>query len=83
MGNNYHLLQIFFRFVMRETSCCLFLTIIKLMSMKLLTLPQDMSRYLDDLLDIGNPHFEQMTEQNQPTELQLNKAYSFDNEALF
>ena len=35
------LLQICFCFVMREILCCLFLTIIKLMLLKLLTLPQD------------------------------------------
>ena len=32
------------------------------------------SRYLDDLLNIENPHFEQMVGQIYPTELQLNKA---------
>ena len=50
---------------------------------KLLPLPQDILRYLDDLLDIGNPYFEQMTDQIFSTELQLNKANSFDNEAHF
>ena len=35
------LLQICFCFVMRETSCCLFLTIIKEMLLKHLTLPYD------------------------------------------
>ena len=29
------------------------------------------SRYLDDLLNIGNPYFEQMVGQIYPTELQL------------
>ena len=31
------------------------------------------SRYLDDLLNIDNPYFEQMVGQLYPTELQLNK----------
>ena len=39
------------------------------------------SRYLDDLLDIDNPYFEQMVRQIYPTELQLNKANSSDTEA--
>ena len=41
------------------------------------------SRYLDDLLNIDNPYFEQMVGQIYPTELQLNKANSIDTEALF
>ena len=41
------------------------------------------SRYLDDLLDIDNPYFEQMVGQIYPTELQLNKANSSDTEARF
>ena len=40
------------------------------------------SRYLDDLLNIDNPYFEQMVGQIYPTELQLNKAKSSDTEAL-
>ena len=32
------------------------------------------SRYLDDLLNIDNPYFEQKVCQIYPTELQLNKA---------
>ena len=36
------------------------------------------SRYLDDLLNIVNPYFEQMVGQIYPTELQLNKANSSD-----
>ena len=32
------------------------------------------SRYLDDLLNIDNPYFEQMVSQIYPTELQLNKT---------
>ena len=43
------------------------------------------SRYLDDLLNIDNPYFEQMHMVGQiyPTELQLNKANSSDTEAPF
>ena len=41
------------------------------------------SRYLDDLLNIDNPYFEQMAGQIYHTELQLNKANSSDTEALF
>ena len=41
------------------------------------------SRYLDDLLNINNPYFEQMVGQIYPIELQLNKANSSDTEALF
>ena len=40
------------------------------------------SRYLDDLLNIDNPYFEQMVGQIYPSELQLNKANSSDTEAL-
>ena len=39
------------------------------------------SRYLDDLLNIDNPYFEQMVGQIYLTELQLNKANSSDTEA--
>ena len=41
------------------------------------------SRYLDDLLNIDNPYFEQMVCQKYPTELQLNKANYSDTEAPF
>ena len=41
------------------------------------------SRYLDDLLNIDNPYFEQMVGQIYPTELQLNKANSSDTDASF
>ena len=51
------LLQICSYFDMRETSCCLFLTTIKQMLLKHLTLP------LDDLLNIDNPYFAQMVSQ--------------------
>ena len=40
-------------------------------------------RYLDDLLNIDNPYFEQMVDQIYPTELQLNKANSSDTETPF
>ena len=39
------------------------------------------SRYLDDLLNIDNPYFEQMVGQIYPNELQLNN--SSDTEAAF
>ena len=43
------------------------------------------SRYLDDLLNIGNPYFEGMVKLNQiyPPELQLSKASTSDTEAPF
>ena len=41
------------------------------------------SRYLDDLLNIDNPYFEQMVGQIYPTELQLNKANACDTEVPF
>ena len=41
------------------------------------------SRYLDDLLNIDNPFFEQKVGQIHPTELQLNKANSSETEAPF
>ena len=41
------------------------------------------SRYLDDLLNIDNPYFEQMVGQIYPSELQLNKANSSDTVASF
>ena len=41
------------------------------------------SRYLDELLDIDNPYFEQMVGQIYPSEHQLNKANSSDTEAPF
>ena len=34
---------------------------------------KSISRYLDDLLNIDNPHFEQMVGQIYPTELQLRR----------
>ena len=41
------------------------------------------SRYLDDLLNVDNPYFEQMVGQIYSTELQLNKVNSSDTEAPF
>ena len=41
------------------------------------------SRYLDDLLNIDNPYFEQMVGQIYPAGPQLNKANSSDTEASF
>ena len=41
------------------------------------------SRYLDDLLNIDNIHFEQMVQRIYPAELQLNKANASDTEAVF
>ena len=39
------------------------------------------SRYLDDLLNIDNTHFENMVYRIYPAELQLNKANASDTEA--
>ena len=41
------------------------------------------SRYLDDLLNIDNIHFEHMVHRIYPAELQLNKANASDTEASF
>ena len=41
------------------------------------------SSYLDNLLNIDSPYFEQMVGQIYPTELHFNKANSFDTEAPF
>ena len=41
------------------------------------------SRYLDDLLNIDNIHFEHMVRRMYPAELQLNKANASDTEAPF
>ena len=41
------------------------------------------SRYLDDLLNIDNIHFEYMVHRIYPAELQLNKASASDTEAGF
>ena len=39
------------------------------------------SRYLDDLLNLDNIHFEHMVHRIYPAELQLNKANASDTEA--
>ena len=41
------------------------------------------SRYLDDLMNIDNTFFDSMVNHIYPSELQLNKAYVSDTEALF
>ena len=41
------------------------------------------SRYLDDLLNIDNIYYDQMTDRIYPTELQLNRANSSGTEAPF
>ena len=41
------------------------------------------SRYLDDVLNIDNPYFEEMVNQIYPPELQQNKANTSDTEAPF
>ena len=41
------------------------------------------SRYLDDILNINNVHFDNMVSQIYPSELQLNKANTSDTEAAF
>ena len=41
------------------------------------------SRYLDDLLNIGNNYFDSMVNRIYPSELQLNKANGSDTEASF
>ena len=73
------LLQICFCFVMRETLCCLSDN----NQADIIEAFNTTSRYLDDLLNIDNPYFEQMVGQIYPTELQLNKTNSSDTEALF
>ena len=42
-----------------------------------------MSKYLDNLLNIIYPYFEQMISQIYPAELQFNKANASDTEAPF
>ena len=64
---------------MREILCCLCPTIIK----HIIEAFNSTSRYLDDLLNIDNPYFEQMVARIYPTELQLNTANSSDTEAPF
>ena len=65
---------------MRETLCCLCLTIINLILLNLLTQPPDTQmNYLILIILILN----KMVGQIYPTELQLNKAKSSDTEAPF
>ena len=64
---------------MRETLCCLS----DHFQADIIEAFNSTSRYLDDLLNIDNPYFEQMVGQIYPTELQLNKANSSDTEAPF
>ena len=52
------------RCLMRDTSCCLSQAII----MKLIEAFNSISRYLDDLLNVDNPYFEQMVGQLYPTD---------------
>ena len=65
---------------MRETSCC---SLSDNNQADIIEAFNSTSRYLDDLLNIDNPYFEQMVGQIYPTELQLNKANSSDTEAPF
>ena len=68
------LLQIFLYCYERDLmSCCLFQA----------DVVNSTSRYLDDFLNFDNPYVKQMVSQIFPTELQLNKANSFDTEAPF
>ena len=41
------------------------------------------SRYLGDILNIDNVYFDNIISQIYPSELQLNKANTFDTEAAF
>ena len=41
------------------------------------------SRYLDDILNINNVYFDNMVSQIYPSELQMNKANTSDNEVAF
>ena len=41
------------------------------------------SRYLDDILSINNVYFDNLVSHIYPSELQLNKANTSDNEAAF
>ena len=62
---------------MRETLCCLSDS----NQTDIIEAFNSTSRYLDDLLNIDNPYFEQTVGQIYPTALQLNKANSSDSEA--
>ena len=67
-------------FIFYYFSWCLFLMILKLMSLKPSTQRLDI---LNELLNIDNPYFEGTVSQIYPTELQLNKANTSDAEASF
>ena len=41
------------------------------------------SRYLDEILNINNVYFDNMVGQIYPSELQLNKANTYDTKAAF
>ena len=62
------LLQIFLFFVLRDPSCCLS----DINQANVIEAFNSTSSYLDDLLNIVNPYFEQMLSQIYPAELQLN-----------
>ena len=70
----------FFCFVLRETLC--FFSV-RQNQIDIIEAFNSTSRYLDYLLNIDNPYFEQMVGQIYPTELQLNKANSSDTETPF
>ena len=76
------LLQICLCFVMRETSCCLFVTIL-FNQADLYETFNSTSRYLDDLLNIDNPYFEKMISQIYHTELKLKRQNPFILQHLF
>ena len=72
MKMNYNYLTAIFRSVLTQILCISSIFIFN-----------STSRYLDDLLNIDIPYFEHMVGQIYPTELQLKKANSSDNEAPF
>ena len=41
------------------------------------------SRYSDDILNIYNVHFDNMVSQLYPSEIQLNKANTYDTDTAF
>ena len=69
--NCVHLVAHLCCFVSRDTSYCLFLTIIWLMLLKRLTLLKDI--YLVEFLNIDYLYNEQMVSQIYPTEIKLEK----------
>ena len=74
------LVQNCFCFVIRETSC---FSLSDNNHTDIIEPFSPTSRYLDDLLNIDNPYFEQMVGQIYPTELQLNGTNSSDTEVPF